>query len=241
MKLLVVVPGIGPEHLLHKVEILGGNLELIRESFSGQVQALIFNYGTEPLGPLEGDPGVTVIKRPGIVGQFIWTDLGPDSTAQWDFVIVLLDDVQILRPFNLDWLVSVYRHLDLDILSPSLSPDSRWSHQFMLWTELMVGKTRVVNFCEFFFFLMDREALTRWWSLFDSETRWLWGLDAALYLQGFKMAIVNDFRVRHWYGGKSYAKHPLCCPREELSRCAAKWGSVGVQRDLERLGTGGPC
>ena len=47
----------------------------------------------------------------------------------------------------------------------------------------------------------------KYWNIFDDKTYWLWGIDLCLDKQGFRMGILNDFKIKHFYISESYNKN----------------------------------
>lgn len=229
MKLLVTIPGIGDNHFEEKKIILKNNINIIKKTFSGDIDFLLFNYSNNDFSIFEN---VKVIKEKGIIGQFIFNKLKPDSLKEYDYIILMLDDIELSDNFNIDEMINIYNDNNLDILSPSLTKDSKFSHNgFMLENEKFEGKLRIVNFCEYFLYIMSIESYTRYWNLFDEKTYWLWGIDLCLDKQGFKMGIINDFKIKHYYISESY-NSSLPNPHIEMYDKINKYGRINEMKNL---------
>ena len=224
MKLLVTIPGIGNNHFDDKKVFLRKNIEIIKNTFTGSVDFLLFNYSDNDFSEFQ-DENIKIIKERGIIGQYIFNNLKPEYVSKYDYVILMLDDILLSEDFNIDYLVKIYKDNNLNIISPSLSVDSKFSHMFMLNDDKYKNSLRIVNFCEYFFYLMDTDSYSKYWNLFDDKTYWLWGIDLCLDIQGFKMGIFNDFKIKHFYISESYNKN-LPSPSIEMYNKGIKFGKI---------------
>jgi hypothetical protein len=232
MKLLVTIPGIGDNHFEEKKIFLKKNIDIIKRTFSGEIDFLLFNYSNNDFSYFEYLRNLKIIKESGIIGQFIFNKLKPSDLKDYDYIILMLDDIELSDNFNIDEMIKIYNDNNLNILSPSLTKDSKFSHNgFMLENERFESALRIVNFCEYFLYIMNMESYTRYWSLFDEKTYWLWGIDFCLYKQGFKMGIVNDFKIKHYYISESYNSN-LPNPHMEMYDKIHKYGRVSEIENL---------
>lgn len=228
MKLLVTIPGIGDNHFGEKKGFLKKNMDIIKSTFMGHVDFLLFNYGDNDFGEFVD---IKVIKERGVIGQYIFKYLNPKELVDYDYIILMLDDILLSDNFNIDYLIKLYKENDLNIISPCLTKDSRYSHRFMLENDDYDG-LRIVNFCEYFFYLMDIKSYEKYYGLFDDKTSWLWGLDLCLHKQGFKMGIFNDFKVKHFYISENYGED-LPNPLMEMYRNERKFGKIAEKLTLK--------
>jgi hypothetical protein len=204
MKLLVTIPGIGDNHFEEKKIFLKKNIDIIKSTFNGDIDFLLFNYSNNDFNDFEN---IKVVKESGIIGQYIFNYLNPKYLTDYDYIILMLDDILLSENFSIDYLIKLYKENNLNIISPSLTKDSKFSDGFMLENNIYKESLRIVNFCEYFFYLMDFNSYNRYWNLFDDKTYWLWGIDLCLDKQGFKMGIFNDFKIKHFYISESYNKN----------------------------------
>lgn len=221
MKLLVTIPGIGNNHFKEKKFFLKKNIDIIKKTFSGDVDFLLFNYSNNDFTDFND---VKVIKEKGIIGQYIFKYLNPKDLNNYDYIILMLDDILLSENFNIDYLINLYNDNKLDIISPCLTKDSKHSYKFMLENHKYKG-LRIVNFCEYFFYLMDLKSYEKYYRLFDDKTYWLWGIDLCLDNQGFKMGILNDFKIKHFYISENYNKN-LPNPYIEMYDKEKKFGKI---------------
>jgi hypothetical protein len=132
-------------------------------------------------------------------------------------------------------MIKIYNDNSLDILSPSLTKDSKFSHNgFMLENDRFESDLRIVNFSEYFFYIMNIKSYTRYWSLFDEKTYWLWGIDLCLDKIGFKMGIFNNFKIKHFYISESY-NSSLPNPHIEMYDKINKYGRVSEMKNYDTI------
>lgn len=221
--LLVAVTGYGPPNLDHKRPLLEHNLTIIKATFQGPVTVKLFNYGEQPCEcPLVDQE----IMGPGYVGQFIHGGLMP-STITADYIMCILDDIELHPNYNVGQAIRNLEYYGLDIIQPSLTSDSTYSHECML-QQLYTGAPkdaptqapkdaglRITTFMEYFCYLMPVNGYKKWHSLFDSNTTWLWGIDLCMNQFNIKMGLIDILPMHHYYkrAKGDYLLGP--CPKKE--------------------------
>lgn len=209
MKLLLVIPGFGPGLVDLKKKIVQANVNTIKNTFTGSVDIKVFNYGTESCGITCDE-----MFESGVVGQYLYKYVTPDIVDKYDYVLVLLDDIELSANVNIDKIIVNYTKYKYDILSPILTPTSYYSHPHMLqrFTEPVI-----VNppFVEFFCYLMNPNGYRKWYNLFNEKSCWLWGIDLAQRPQNIRVGMIQHMTMHHHIHGGSY-KTTLPCPRIEM-------------------------
>lgn len=207
-RLLVIVPGFGDPHWDHKVDLFRSNLRNLRTHAGWTVQVLVAQYTADKELPpdLLGDPAIRVERGPGIVGEFI-QHLAPPNTVcnAFDYVLLLLDDIELMD--DIDWgrVLRWKRDLNLDIMSPSLTTDSKHIYDYMMREKETNIHMKIVPACEMFCYLMDVAAYARWWSFLDDQNPWLWGMDLILHRKmGLKVGLMQTYSMRHHYQNTCY-------------------------------------
>lgn len=126
---------------------------------------------------------------------------------EYDRIIVMLDDLHIQPNFNLEKIMNIQDEYNFDVISPTLTTDSKASHQFM---KTCSGKDNnyvlSTSFVEFFMYVMkpSDEAYAKWLSCFDKQTKCMWGIDMILnVVLGLKLGLVNNMTMKHMYKGGS--------------------------------------
>jgi hypothetical protein len=225
-RLLVVVPGYGPGNLDTKQRLLTKNIDLIRRTYTGSVDVRLFNYGDVSCGVA----GVDERFQRGYVGQFLYRHVSPDSIKDYDDILILLDDIELGDDIVVDEMLHNLKHYNLDILTPSLTHTSRFSHSVML--QQNTGAIRISAFTEFFCYFMTPASYSKWWSLLDEKSAWLWGIDFALFHKGFRMGLDDTHTMRHYFG--STGTYPIGSPNPGIE-CAHNMRRFQIQRGTEKL------
>jgi hypothetical protein len=232
MKLLIAVPGIGENNFEDKKIFLEKNLKKIKETFTGETDVILFNYSDNDFDFLN-NTNVKIIKEKNIIGQYIFKYLTPEFIKNYDYIILMLDDIEIVdNDFNIDNMISLYIKHQLNIISPSLTKDSKYTWKFMLEDNNYQSKIRITNFCEYFFYLMDINSFNKYHSLLDENSNWLWGIDLCLNLQNIKTGVINNYKIKHHFIGESY-RNDLPNPRIEMDKVIRTYGRIEKMENLE--------
>jgi hypothetical protein len=225
--ILVIIPGVGDPYFPVKKDILTKNINIIKKTFSGNIDFKIFNYSDNTF-PAE----IPVIKEKGIIGEYLYKYITPSLVKDYNYILVLLDDIELVEGYNIDNMIFMLEELSLDIISPSLTSNSKYTWEFMLENNNYKNKLRIVNFCECFCYLMSQESYIKYYSLLDKETYWLWGIDMVLYNMGFKMGIYNEYKINHHFKSESYYPH-LPNPFEEMEKKYKKFPKIYSYENLD--------
>lgn len=210
MKLLIVVPGFGAPRVEFKQQLLEKNLKRIRATFTGTIDIKVFNYGTTSCNQKEVDE----IMGPGIIGQFLYSHVTPNIVNNYDYVLLMLDDIELTDTVVFDRMIMNYEKYNFDILSPSLKAGSHYSHEYMLQRD--TNKIRITQCLEFFFYLMRPSSYAKWYGLLDEKSTWLWGIDYALYNYDIRPGLMDTMTIIHHIKGGSHSS-TLPVPMDELN------------------------
>lgn len=202
-KLLVVIPGFGPPHQDTKQRILQQNLQRIRTTYPGYITVKMFNYGKTPYHLQIPDITIQEHMEPGYIGQFLYNYVTPAIVQEYDHVIVLLDDIELSETVNIHQILQNLNYHSLDVISPSLTKDSPSAHPSMM-ESVGTATIRRVYFIEFFCYIMTPSAYTKWYSLLNKQSVWMWGVDLAMHLHGITMGIVDNVTMKHHFHQSSY-------------------------------------
>ena len=208
LSLFVIVPGFGGRHITHKIDILHHNLKLLSTQCD-ILDTVVFNYTNQSYNLAEQLSGICHIEEkigPGIIGQFLYKYVQPITVAQYDYVLILLDDIKLIE-FDLSRAIKIYKKYSFDILSPGLTKDSKYSYHFMIGKHRYRKYVRQTNMIELFCYLMSPNAYNKYYSMLDENSRWLWGIDHSLHYQGFKCGIIDRCTMKHYYKGESYCQN----------------------------------
>jgi protein-tyrosine-phosphatase len=227
--LLVVIPGMGDGFFEEKKKFLRKNIDIIKKTYSGNIDFLIFNYSDNDFSDF---PEVKVVKQKGFINEYLFKYLKPDDIKQYDYIIIMLDDISICENFDVNKIIEIYNHNDLDIISPTLTTDSEFSYSFMLQNKIYGDLLRITNYCEYFLYIMKRDSYAKYWNLLDEKSFWGWGLDLSLYLRDLKLGLLNEFNIKHHYKNKNY-KPGTPNPYIELNHNNERFGKVKFKKNLK--------
>lgn len=208
MRTLCVITGHGGPDYESKKRGCVGNIKKIKET-AGDVDFIVCVYDTKcDLRPYRSMENCTIIHEPNIVGQYIYKYVTPHSVRNYDRLLLLLDDITLPSDYDIEKLSKIQSENNLDILSPCLTLESEFTHQFMRENDKKYkGKLRRVTFLEYFCYMFDLTkpaSYQKYYELFEEnpETRWMWGLDYLLYKEkSLRAGIVNDFKIHHAHVG----------------------------------------
>lgn len=236
MRLFVIIPGFGAPHIPEKVHILQQNLARIRASkefTTIRIRICVYDphVATQIPKELWEDPQCEWILRPGVFGEFLHRYATPKDVEEFDYVLFLLDDVELMSTVSLDEIVRHDQHLHMDIYSPTMTSDSKIQFSYMCTKTdgSIPSKTLfVTSACEAFCYFMSRGSYEKYYAILrPEENPWLWGIDTCLYkYYGLRSCLLNHMQMRHHYKNESYA--PTIKDKDPF---------IGRQRMFDRLGT----
>lgn len=202
MKLLTVIPGFGGPDISLKRDCICITIQQIRDTYTGDIDVRIFCYGEETCGLEWEGVHVEEIVQKGCVGHFLYTYVTPTTVQPYDYVCIVLDDIEFQPDVHIDKCIALYNQHNYDILSPSLTPSSKHSHTCMFSNGSQTIRT--VAGMELFCYLLHKESYIRYVSVLDERSAWLWGIDLALDKLGFVCGILDCMTIQHWIKGESY-------------------------------------
>lgn len=229
--LFLIVPGFGTPNVSHKLDILRSNIAKIRAFPWSKFHAVVCVYDdTEIPDDLVMDEHITWQRCRGIVGQFIKTYAPLSIATNYDFVMVILDDIELQPDFNIPQLLRLHNTFRMDIYSPSLTLDSKFQFQYMLTQPNGNYTAKVTSACEAFCYFMPYKSYAAWYAQVDGTLNpWLWGLDMCLWkCIGLRPMVLNCMTMRHYYKNESYAQRPDADPQKGYNSVLEKF-SVTTQ------------
>lgn len=213
--LYVVVPGFGSPQWDLKVGILKNNIRVIESHRWQKWKMVICQYQQDMELPedISRHPCVTVIKEPGIVGEYLVKHTDPDTIIKegYTHMMAILDDVELVQK-TFSWHL-VFKYLDdlkADILSPSMTEDSAFEFQYMLTKPKAMFGLKLTPCCEFFCYIMPVASYKKYYeNALDINNPWMWGIDMILKIKhNLQPVIANTICMRHYIKGTSYQQHP---------------------------------
>lgn len=210
--LLVFVSGFGNPYFTEKTNILRNNVRSIlrgvAEGVWSKVDFKVALYENEIDIPdeIKCVPNLEVIRGPGFVSCFIKRIVTPELVQAYDYVLLILDDVEVT---NVNWkkVLTLKEITNSHVVSPSLTLDSAFQYQYMLTCPDATHTAKVTSCCEYFSFLVDRVSYVhKFYQFLDEENPSGWGIDLILFAdKGVRTVIVNkEWTVKHYIKGQSY-------------------------------------
>jgi len=95
---------------------------------------------------------LNIIYETGIVGEFMIKYATKEHLQDYDYVLNILDDVELIQ-FNWKKALEYIDQFDLDLLSPSMSSDSKIQYNYMLQEPQKHYTLKITSCCEYFCFL----------------------------------------------------------------------------------------
>jgi len=189
----------GEPHLEHKLALLKSNLAILRTSMRLKVSVCCY----QPV-PTWDEPDVTWHVKKGIVGEFIMEFANPDA-IQEEYVMILLDDVELQPNFDGNKLIEYQKRFGFDILSPTLTRKSKYQFEYMRTTPGTEYQLKITPCCECFCMFFPHASYQKYYNLLTPHNPWLWGLDMMLYkVFQFRIGMLNKMTMHHHYKGESY-------------------------------------
>lgn len=228
--LFVIVPGFGRPHTLDKVRILESNLRLIKAAQWSQLCVRICVYDPEAIldipTHLREDPCMEWVVHQGIVGEFLHAYAPPSTTSMFDYVMMILDDIELQNNMDFARLLRYHKTFAFDIFTPSLAQGSQYQFQYMLTRPDSAADLMLLNACEAFCYFMSSSSYEKYYTHIDPhENPWLWGLDMCMAkCLGLKACLLNRMTMIHHYKNECYALRPDRDPVQGYKTVMDKYG-----------------
>jgi 3,5-epimerase/4-reductase len=199
MNFLLIIPGYGGKEWEIKSNCINQSINKIKNTCpeNSNFTIKIFNYDSSPnnfnFGKFEE------IIKPGILGEFIYNYIEPSLVENYDYIILMLDDIILQDNFNLKDALDILNLYNLDLISPSLTLDSIHTHKESLVDLNNISNNkigRICNFVEFFFYIIPSKSYNKYFSLFNKDTKWMWGIDYCMD-NLMKMCILDNMNMKH--------------------------------------------
>ncbi len=199
--LLIFIPGFGIPKYDFKIRLLLNNLNKINGYNWTKIDMIICKYDNSDTEYLKSCienkvNNLKIIEEKGYFGEFMIRHLKPNLVLNYDYVLIMLDDIE-LKDFNMNEVLEYQQKYKLDIISPGLTLDSIGGTPQMFINN-MEYKLRVGPVCELFFYFMPCRSYDVYYDHLDERNPWLWGLDILLNkILSFNCGILNKITMRH--------------------------------------------
>ena len=228
--LFVLIPGFGRPNIDHKFSLLVNNLTVLSRLCDTQlfhkIYLTICLYDTDSTVEASAERIETLFAlfrdqfpnrfefalhcAPGIVGQFMLRHAAPSALKGLDasisYCMLLLDDVELnaieWTPHTWQRVFQDYKRHRLSILSPTLTPNSKYLFPYMLQRKFPGGTDvlTITSACEMFCYLMSFDIWERYVAELRDDHPLLWGIDLVLTKHlGFRVGMIHYGSVRHHY------------------------------------------
>lgn len=210
-KILVAVCGVGDPNFDEKILACTNNIETIIKTapskYKNKIDFVFYAYDDQLTNELNCYNNCKIVRESGFVGEFIYRHLQQHKVKNYDRIIVMLDDIELQPDFNLNTVLKIQDTYKFDIVSPTLTSNSKASHEFMKTRGIKTKDTILhVGFVEFFMYVMKpaSKAYRQWLSCFNEHTRTMWGIDLLLHQElELKLGLIDNMTIRHMYIGGS--------------------------------------
>jgi hypothetical protein len=236
--LLVIIPGFGKPELDIKMTILKNNMnKLITSMDFSSVRIHIFQYDTGFEMPIDiaMNPSVTITKESGILGQFLYKHVTPNYVNQYDYLLILLDDVEIV---DVAWseVIMMKKLLKYDVASCCLKEGFM---SFWDFTKHLSDKNiwiREQSICELFCYMMDAKSYEKYYQFIDIQNPWMWGMDLILQSKmNLQCAVFNKFIASHYIRGGHNNADARNQMKSYLDKYNTSWGHEENQIKIKRI------
>lgn len=243
MRILVVITGVGEPNFDQKIIHLNNNFNLLYKT-KPKKSIIDFEiiYYDDRLNEFTFDQKFNIKKiyNKGLVGDHIFNHLSQKNFSGYDYVVIMLDDIELCENFDLNEMINLQIKHEISIFSPSLTTDSIINQYNMVTKPHHKDKLIIQNHLEYFcylFCLSDqkiKDALYAWLSLFSADTKYTWGIDFSLAnCLNLKCAIHNDVNMRHFYRGTHQGSDAMNEWRRLNERLKLKYGKIAeINRDI---------
>lgn len=234
--LFVIVPGFGAPHTSEKIRILQNNINRITKGdVFEKVDIRVCCYDPNCTQAIPQDLwnnlNIEWIVKKGIVGQYIYDYAPPDYVKKYDYVLIILDDVELMENIDLKKMIAYQKHMHLDIVSPSMTVTSKYQYPYMLQDKVNQYHLKIVAACEAFCYFMPVASYIKYHSIIEpKENPWLWGVDLVLWkYHGFHIAVLNHMQMHHHYKNECYALRPDTLPTEGYNSVLRKYNATSQE------------
>lgn len=223
-KIAVVIPGFGDPHWDHKIQILRNNLDTIRQGpWSVDVFISQYDFNHEFPKDILYDTSIHITKEKGILGRNLYYHAPPSNLQDYKYVILLLDDVELVAPLDWDSVLSLKEVCKMDMVSPCLVDPrmSVWNFMIHVPSDIVLKEMTV---CELFCYFMDIDTYKRYFEFVDPENPWMWGMDFMLKTHmNLRVGILNQVQMIHHYWRVTDTVDPKYNPRTDSEKYLTKY------------------
>jgi hypothetical protein len=129
------------------------------------------------------------------INSFLYNYITPEFAKAFDYIVLLLDDVEIEHTISFSEVLKAYDHSGLDIISPRISGDS---HNLIRPRSEYYCDISTFKALEFYCYLMSCKAYTKYYNeILVSWNDYMWGYDFVLGYKGISCGTYNYWKAIH--------------------------------------------
>ena len=194
MRVCLIIIAFGEPESKLKLKILQNNITKIKQYVSNlDIHLNLYTNDSELKNKILAiDQNIVINESKGYLLELLFKFNQPEKYIDYDHIILLLDDVEIL---NVDFndLFETQKKYNLDILSTRILGAS---HDMM--SKYHTGLYYLVNM-EFYMYVLTPQSYKRYFEQFDKSHITMWGYDFALfYGSNLKVAINYQYACSHY-------------------------------------------
>jgi hypothetical protein len=211
--ILIVVPGFGECDdnrdvfqctITKKIEILRSNLDFFLSNpyFSSKDRHLvvILQYNRYDSIFLDSKYNIKVILDDISLNSFLYDYITPEFTEVFDYIVLLLDDVEIEHTVSFLEVLDAYDKSGLDIISPRVNGDT---HNFIRPKSEYYCNISTFKILEIFCYLMDHKGYTKYYNILVPWNEYMWGYDLVLGYKDILCGTYNLWNATHHCPGET--------------------------------------
>lgn len=204
VNLLIVIPGYGDVkgNINTKKFIIDKNLSFflkpLNEKSLKESKIIIkqFNCSERLYSNSKFRDEITVLYENTGLSEFLYEHIRPELVNQFDYVILILDDVEIVsKNITMKDILKAYEETGVDILSPSVS-NATWPYMNYKNKKKTV---RVLNTLEFYCYLMKPVSYQKYYKILKPYNFFMWGYDLVLSYANIKAGIYDEWKSYHHF------------------------------------------
>ena len=195
MKFLYYCACIGDPNIKIKFQILKSNLLFLYNQLQEPFDIVINLYSLQYQSIFEKLQKLSFIRRvyfygkKGVLTELFLTNPHNKYITDYDFILFILDDVKLIH-MNLQSMILEKKKYKLDLLSPKIM---KATHSYMY----LESGLNLHNFLEIYCLLLSPSDLTRFFSLYSTQNKWMWGVDLLFGYFQIRAAVMNSCICEH--------------------------------------------
>lgn len=193
MHICYYLAAIGSPYYNTKKSILKANLKLL--SKYAKIDLFICSYdeygSTDEIE--EYIDNIYIYNKKYMLAEFWLTNPHNELLDNYDYVLLILDDVLLMSNFNLNEMINKYKQWNLDIISPQI----HGSGYLYLNSKHDNFNMAITNVLEFFVYLMTPASFKRYLDTLTMENKWTCGNDLLLGHFGIKTGVYYNCTAKH--------------------------------------------